>query len=170
MSVRQKNGCISKFTIINCKTKCWSYCHNALRKKSPYSELFWSAFFPHFCAFGLNTERSPYSVRMRENAGKMRTRITPNTETFYAGIAFKKMVVSICSFKKQSPKLFYKQSVPKSFTKFTGKCLHLILPNFNDFFLKREVVNAKPDNYCKLRLCTGRSYKYLLINIYISEC
>ena len=27
---------------------------------------------------------SPYSVRMRENAGKMRTRITPNTDTFYA--------------------------------------------------------------------------------------
>ena len=27
---------------------------------------------------------SPYSVRMRENAGKMRTRITSNTDTFYA--------------------------------------------------------------------------------------
>ena len=27
---------------------------------------------------------SPYSVQMRENAGKMRTRITPNTDTFYA--------------------------------------------------------------------------------------
>ena len=27
---------------------------------------------------------SLYSVRMRENAGKMRTRITPNTDTFYA--------------------------------------------------------------------------------------
>ena len=37
--------------------------------------------------FGLNTERysiSPYSVRMRENVGKMHSRITPNTETFYA--------------------------------------------------------------------------------------
>ena len=53
-----------------------------LRKKSPYSGLFWSAFFPHFPAFGLRI--SPYSVRMRENAGKMQTRITPNTETFYA--------------------------------------------------------------------------------------
>ena len=53
-----------------------------LRKKSPYSELFWSSFFPHFPTFGLNTER--YSVRMRENAGKMRTRITPNTENFCA--------------------------------------------------------------------------------------
>ena len=27
---------------------------------------------------------SPYSVRMRENAGKMWTRITPNTDSFYA--------------------------------------------------------------------------------------
>ena len=27
---------------------------------------------------------SPYSVQMRENVGKMRTRITPNTDTFYA--------------------------------------------------------------------------------------
>ena len=26
----------------------------------------------------------PYSVRIRENAGKMRTRTTPNMETFYA--------------------------------------------------------------------------------------
>ena len=27
---------------------------------------------------------SPYSVQMRKNVGKMRTRITPNTDTFYA--------------------------------------------------------------------------------------
>ena len=26
----------------------------------------------------------PQSVRMRENQGKMRTRITPNTDSFYA--------------------------------------------------------------------------------------
>ena len=26
----------------------------------------------------------PYSVRMLKNAGKMRTRIPPNTDTFYA--------------------------------------------------------------------------------------
>ena len=44
--------------------------------------------FPHFPAFGLNTERyvriSSYSVRMRKNVGKMWTRITPNTVSFYA--------------------------------------------------------------------------------------
>ena len=55
----------------------------ALRKKSLHSELFWSAFFPDFPTFGLNTI-SPYSVRMRENSRKMRTRITPNTDSFYA--------------------------------------------------------------------------------------
>ena len=49
-----------------------------LSKKFPYSELFWSAFFSHFPA-----SISPYSVQMRENAGKMRTRITPDTDTFY---------------------------------------------------------------------------------------
>ena len=54
----------------------------ALRKKWLYSELFWSAIFPHFAAFGLNTER--YKVGMRENVRKMRMRITPNTHTFYA--------------------------------------------------------------------------------------
>ena len=50
--------------------------------KYPYSELFWSAFFQHFPAFGLIL--SPYSVRMPENAGKMQTRITPKMDSFYA--------------------------------------------------------------------------------------
>ena len=33
---------------------------------------------------------SPYSVQMRENLGKMRTRITQNTDSFYAVNAFAK--------------------------------------------------------------------------------
>ena len=61
-----------------------------LSKKSPYSELFWSTFFPHFPAFII----SPYSVRMRENAGKIRTRITPNTDTFYAVSIFREVTSS----------------------------------------------------------------------------
>ena len=36
---------------------------------------------PHFPAFGLNTER--YSISHAE-CGKIRTKITPNTDTFYA--------------------------------------------------------------------------------------
>ena len=38
-----------------------------LRTKCPYSEIFWSAF-----------------SRIRTKYGKKRTRITPNTDTFYA--------------------------------------------------------------------------------------
>ena len=34
--------------------------------------------------YGKTRSISPYSVQMRENAEKMRTRITPNTENFYA--------------------------------------------------------------------------------------
>ena len=61
--------------------------HQTLPKKSPYSELFWSAFSPHFLAFGLNTERYGVSLRIKSECGKMRTAITPNTDTFY-GVSF----------------------------------------------------------------------------------
>ena len=45
---------------------------SALRKKCPYSELFWSAFFPHFPAFGLNTKRrdTEYLSVFSPNVGK----------------------------------------------------------------------------------------------------
>ena len=52
--------------------------YSILHKRCPYSHLFWSAFNPHFPTLGLN------KFRIRENAGKMRTRTTPNTDTFYA--------------------------------------------------------------------------------------
>ena len=42
-----------------------------------YSGLRFSRIFPHSISI------SPYSVRMKENARKMRTRITPNRDTFY---------------------------------------------------------------------------------------
>ena len=39
---------------------------------------------PHVPAFGLNTERYGVSVRIQPECGKMRSRITPNTDTFHA--------------------------------------------------------------------------------------
>ena len=56
----------------------------SLRKKCLYSELFWSAFFSHFPAFGMNTERYDISLRIQFKCGKIRTRITLNTDTFCA--------------------------------------------------------------------------------------
>ena len=48
-----------------------------LRKKCPYSG-------PHFPTFGLNTGRYSLSFRIQSKCGEMRTRITPNTDTFHA--------------------------------------------------------------------------------------
>ena len=39
---------------------------------------------PHFPAFGLNTDRYRVSFRVQSKCGKMRTRITPNTDNFHA--------------------------------------------------------------------------------------
>ena len=58
-------------------------CWQSLGKECLYLELFLSTFFQHFPAFGLTTE-TDYSVRIRQNVGKMGTRIIPNTDTFYA--------------------------------------------------------------------------------------
>ena len=39
---------------------------------------------PHFSAFGLNAERYSVSLRIQSKCGNMRTRITPNKDTFWA--------------------------------------------------------------------------------------
>ena len=44
---------------------------------------------PHFPAFGLNTERYRVSLRILSECEKMPTRITPNTNTFYAVVAMR---------------------------------------------------------------------------------
>ena len=44
----------------------------------------WSSSGPYFSAYGLNTERYRVSVRIQCECGKIRTRKTPNTDTFHA--------------------------------------------------------------------------------------
>ena len=56
---------------------------NTVRKKYPYSELF----CPHFPAFRLNMERYGISLRIQSECGKIRTRITPDMDTFHVEIA-----------------------------------------------------------------------------------
>ena len=43
---------------------------------------------PHFPSFGLNTKRYGESLRIEFKCGKMRTRITPNMNTFHAVLFF----------------------------------------------------------------------------------
>ena len=59
-----------------------TYCkeNGLLRKKCPYSELYWSAFSRIWTEYGEIRSICPYSVQME----KIQTRITPNTDTFYA--------------------------------------------------------------------------------------
>ena len=79
-----------------------------LREKCPYSELF----CPHFPTFGLNTGSYSVSLRIQSECGKIRTRITPNTDTFYAvdqslRVAFPKET------SKSRPEVFFKKVLLK---------------------------------------------------------
>ena len=57
------------------------------------SDRIWSYSGSHFPALGLNTERYEVSIRIQSECGKMRTRIIPNTDTFYAVIFLKFFVL-----------------------------------------------------------------------------
>ena len=48
------------------------------------SARIWRFYGPYFPAFGLNTERYGVSLRIQFECGKIRTRKTPNTDTFIA--------------------------------------------------------------------------------------
>ena len=50
------------------------------------SACIWSYSGPYFPVFGLNTERKGVSLRIQSKCGKLRTRITPNTDSFYTVI------------------------------------------------------------------------------------
>ena len=47
-----------------------AYSDHSLRKKCPYSELLWSVFSRIWTEYGQIRRISPYSARMRENAGQ----------------------------------------------------------------------------------------------------
>ena len=44
---------------------------------------------PYFPAFGLNTDRYSISLLIQSELGEIRTRITPNTDTFHAAYMFR---------------------------------------------------------------------------------
>ena len=77
---------------------------------------------PYFPAFGLNTERYSVSLRIQSECGKIRTRITPNTETFHA-------VLPIHLFSQWEKKFF------KLILKFTNDFDNLVNVNFAQRFL-----------------------------------
>ena len=90
----------------------------SLLKKSSHSELFWSAFFSHFPAFGLNTERYSVSLRIQSECGKMREKCgpeqIPNTDTFYA-VNHVKLCASLFLLASNHHDRFYKHNFLQRF-------------------------------------------------------
>ena len=52
--------------------------------------------YPNFPAFGLNTERYGVSIRIQFECRKIQTRITPNTDTFYAVFGTSLIFIESC--------------------------------------------------------------------------
>ena len=86
-----------------------------LPKKCPYSG-------PYFLAFVLNTKRYGVSLRIKSKCGKIRTRITPNTDSFHAVVYInvimsKRDCLPVKLYKFFTPKFFYSLPVsPKYFS------------------------------------------------------
>ena len=59
------------------------------------SNRIWSYSGPHFPAFGLNTDRDGVSLLIQSECGKMRTRITSNTDTLHALLEAHEMPMSL---------------------------------------------------------------------------
>ena len=89
---------------------------------------------------------SPYSLRMGKNVGKMRTRITPNTDTFYPvrlphfySLLFKKWMQLSSKFIKalsQHPKVFYTVRMKSIFM------YKLFLPSTTQMFSQLQLTTA----------------------------
>ena len=91
MNDRMKTKCVLAFcnSLLKIDLNCVNFkntgvfkerCCLTLREKCPYSELLWSVLSCIRTEFE-EISISPYSVQMQEI--KIRTRITPNTDTFY---------------------------------------------------------------------------------------
>ena len=76
MLLKVKYFAADKVKSLICRVFIEAHCVKSVRIRS-YSD-------PYFPTFGLNTERYGVSLRIQSKYGKIRTRITPNTDTFYA--------------------------------------------------------------------------------------
>ena len=65
-------------SLFNCMKLHYSHCVKSVRIRSHSG--------PYFPAFGLNAKRYSVSLLIQSEYGKIRTRITPNTDTLYTGV------------------------------------------------------------------------------------
>ena len=140
-----------------------NHCIKNVRIQS-YSGPHFSRIFPHSDWLQRDTcilRISPCSVRMRENAGKMRTRITPNTDTFYAVNVTKK----VKSLEVDQPKLLRKRGGPKKLEDFYGFAFKMNQRTFTASIIMRLLITwliaSKKDSIIKIfrnMLCYKKSF------------
>ena len=69
----------------SCPTPSWNIILYFLLKDTALKSVWIRSFSgPYFPSFGLNTEKYGVSLRIQSECGKIRTRKTPNTDTFHA--------------------------------------------------------------------------------------
>ena len=101
----------------NLLLQCYYVC---MRKKCPYSEFFFSVFSRIRTKYGEIVRISPYSFRMR----KIRTRKTPNTDTFHAVCVY--VYVFLNTFPGNISLLYqWKQRFFREFCTETEHCLEM---------------------------------------------
>ena len=92
--------------------KNWTYIKHSHCMKSAHVRNY---FRPHFPTFGLNTERYWVSLRIQSECGKIRTRRTPNTDTFYAvseeRVHWWRVFLLKLTFFNENMKIWYKMKV-----------------------------------------------------------
>ena len=117
---------------------------------------------PHFPVFGLNTERYLVSLRTQSECGKIRTRITPNTDTFYA-VVFTTLKSYVCILLMISPwslqslfcytnlSISHKNKKLKPFTLYHGSSLFLkprpVLLLGSRFLMSVKIMQTNPKIY-----------------------
>ena len=102
---------------------CLRYFWNSLRENCPYLELFWPAFSRVRTEYGEIQYLSVFSPNAGKY-GKIRTRITPNTDTFYAvlttNLNSSQEIFQLHS--RRSPQMvFLGKGIPKICSNFTGE-------------------------------------------------
>ena len=101
---------VSAYTLLDVFTALYissMHCVKSVRIRSYFGPHF-SRIFPQSAWI----RSSPYSVRMRENAGKIQTRIIPNTDTFYA-VTFQWIFSNILKLRPYQTSIL-ESTVPKS--------------------------------------------------------
>ena len=98
-----------------------------------------SCYCPCFPAFGLNTWRHGVSLQIQSECGKIRTRITPNMDTFHAVL----VAYHVCLYIRFEKKLQINQQLVTLF--------HLLINNQSHFFIFQRFVSPKVIRTYKLR-------------------